>query len=29
MALRRLERDLMDGNSEQVIKDLKDELRRS
>ena len=29
MALRRLERDLTDGNSEQVIKDLKDELRRS
>jgi len=29
MALRRLERDLTDGNSDQVIKDLKDELRRS
>jgi amino acid transporter len=28
MALRRLERDLTDGNSEQIIKDLKDELRR-
>jgi amino acid transporter len=29
MALRRLERDLTDGNSDQVIKDLKDELRRN
>jgi len=29
MALRRLERDLTDGNSEKVIEDLKKELRRS
>jgi amino acid transporter len=29
MALRRLERDLTDGNNEQVIQDLKDELRRT
>jgi amino acid transporter len=29
VALRRLERDLTDGNNEQVVKDLKDELRRT
>ena len=29
VALRRLERDLTDGTNEQVIKDLKDELRRT
>jgi hypothetical protein len=29
VALRRLERDLTDGNNDQVVKDLKDELRRS